>query len=328
MNKNKKYTGFTIVELLIVIVVIGILAAITIVAFNGIQERARATAASSALEQISKKITLWHVENSAYPTPANLAAVGVVDTPTISYLYTVDNTASPQSYCVTATTGTTSYFVNNTNTPLVGTCALNNGLIGWWKLNGNATDATGNGNNGTVSGPTSAAGQNSQANSAYQFSSGGISFPSGYAVSALTKSAWVFVSAGTGGYATIFDFGATPGSIYMEMLNTGTGPMVGASVTPGTGNAFTGAVNQVSGTTSFNQWHHIVQTVTTTNMSLYVNGALASSLAGTYDLTRATIAPTVGYGRAQFIGSIDDVRFYNRALSLSDVQSLYSAGAQ
>ena len=39
MKKTK--SGFTIVELLIVIVVIGILAAITIVAYNGIQSRAR-----------------------------------------------------------------------------------------------------------------------------------------------------------------------------------------------------------------------------------------------------------------------------------------------
>ena len=35
--------GFTIVELLIVIVVIGILAAITVVAFNGVQRKARDT---------------------------------------------------------------------------------------------------------------------------------------------------------------------------------------------------------------------------------------------------------------------------------------------
>ena len=42
MNSNMsiRQKGFTIVELLIVIVVIGILAAITVVAYNGIQERA------------------------------------------------------------------------------------------------------------------------------------------------------------------------------------------------------------------------------------------------------------------------------------------------
>ena len=39
-TKHKQQHGFTIVELLIVIVVIGILAAITIVAYNGIQNRA------------------------------------------------------------------------------------------------------------------------------------------------------------------------------------------------------------------------------------------------------------------------------------------------
>lgn len=37
--RNKQQIGFTIVELLIVIVIIGILAAITIVAYNGIQNR-------------------------------------------------------------------------------------------------------------------------------------------------------------------------------------------------------------------------------------------------------------------------------------------------
>ncbi len=46
--------GFTIVELLIVIVVIGILAAITIVSFNGIQERARMTTVSSDITGANK----------------------------------------------------------------------------------------------------------------------------------------------------------------------------------------------------------------------------------------------------------------------------------
>jgi len=51
-----KQSGFTIVELLIVIVVIGILAAITIVAFNGVQQRAATAAVQSDLAQNAKVI--------------------------------------------------------------------------------------------------------------------------------------------------------------------------------------------------------------------------------------------------------------------------------
>lgn len=56
VGKTKTATGFTIVELLIVIVVIAILAAITIVAFNGVQERSRAAKISSDLSMLSKAI--------------------------------------------------------------------------------------------------------------------------------------------------------------------------------------------------------------------------------------------------------------------------------
>ncbi len=52
---QKRHIGFTIVELLIVIVVIGILAAITIVAFSGVQERARIAAGLSFERQLKSK---------------------------------------------------------------------------------------------------------------------------------------------------------------------------------------------------------------------------------------------------------------------------------
>lgn len=64
-------SGFTIVELLIVIVVIGILAAITIVAYGGITERARFSSMRSDLTSINKAVQLYYVQNGAYPiTPA------------------------------------------------------------------------------------------------------------------------------------------------------------------------------------------------------------------------------------------------------------------
>lgn len=51
---KKSTSGFTIVELLIVIVVIAILAAISVVAYTGIQTRARASAIASDLQATEK----------------------------------------------------------------------------------------------------------------------------------------------------------------------------------------------------------------------------------------------------------------------------------
>lgn len=55
---QKRKLGFTIVELLVVIVVIGILAAISVVAYNGIQNRANDTAVKNDLTNMAKKIQL------------------------------------------------------------------------------------------------------------------------------------------------------------------------------------------------------------------------------------------------------------------------------
>lgn len=63
--------GFTIVELLIVIVVIGILAAITVVAFTGVQGRAKLAGMQSDMSTLNKAIQLYKAENGTYPiTPS------------------------------------------------------------------------------------------------------------------------------------------------------------------------------------------------------------------------------------------------------------------
>lgn len=70
-HDSTKYSlGFTIVELLIVIVVIGILAAITIVAFNGINSRARNTRTISVAQSYNKAMVAYRAVNNSYP-PVN-----------------------------------------------------------------------------------------------------------------------------------------------------------------------------------------------------------------------------------------------------------------
>lgn len=71
MTATTPSSGFTIVELLIVIVVIGILAAITIVAFNGVQGRARDTQRISAIDDIRKALELYKADYGVYPSAIN-----------------------------------------------------------------------------------------------------------------------------------------------------------------------------------------------------------------------------------------------------------------
>lgn len=69
--------GFTLVELLIVIVVIAILAAITVVAFTGIQDKAKNVKLLSALDATGKALKIYAIQNGSYPQPTDIATSGV-----------------------------------------------------------------------------------------------------------------------------------------------------------------------------------------------------------------------------------------------------------
>lgn len=81
-----KRRGFTIVELLIVIVVIGILAAVTIVAYNGIQKRARDAARTGDISSLMKAIEIYKADNGVYPNPCGGNDVGCALSGLGSYL--------------------------------------------------------------------------------------------------------------------------------------------------------------------------------------------------------------------------------------------------
>lgn len=69
--KNKQ-SGFTIVELLIVIVVIGILAALVITTFSGVQRRARNTERETDIKAVHGQVEAYYASNGVYPALADL----------------------------------------------------------------------------------------------------------------------------------------------------------------------------------------------------------------------------------------------------------------
>ena len=83
--RAKQTQGFTIVELLIVVVVIAILAAITIVSYNGIQNRAKTSASLSTAGSIRDKTATWNTLLGTYPDLAQLRTNSLappdIDTP-------------------------------------------------------------------------------------------------------------------------------------------------------------------------------------------------------------------------------------------------------
>lgn len=90
-------SAFTIVELLIVIVVIGILAAISTVAYGGVSTKATEAALKSDLNNAAKQLSLAYIEGGGYPAslPSQITA-----TSGSSFHYS--QSAGGSGYCLTA----------------------------------------------------------------------------------------------------------------------------------------------------------------------------------------------------------------------------------
>lgn len=65
-QKQQARQGFTIVELLVVIVIIAILAAIVIVAFNGVTAKASFSKEQEDLKNITKALEMYHIDHDSY----------------------------------------------------------------------------------------------------------------------------------------------------------------------------------------------------------------------------------------------------------------------
>ncbi len=169
MNKGRSgaVLGFTIVELLVVIVVIGILAAITIISYTGITQKAIVATMQSDLKNASQQLKLFQVENSAYPVtidcsiPDSNTNKCIKASGTNTYYYNSSNNTNPQTYSLVESNGTIYYKITDDGSSVV-TDSLDYGLLGYWKFDENVgvtvADSSNGGNTGTLTSSNSVMG--------------------------------------------------------------------------------------------------------------------------------------------------------------------------
>ncbi|MBC9954739.1 prepilin-type N-terminal cleavage/methylation domain-containing protein [Leucobacter sp. cx-42] len=114
LHRGSTHRGFTIVELLIVVVVIAILAAITIVAYNGITANAKESALKADLNTTAKKVGIAQAETGTYPSSK---PAGLPDS--IQY----SQTNSGQGFCATASKDGKAFHITQDGTIQSGACS-------------------------------------------------------------------------------------------------------------------------------------------------------------------------------------------------------------
>jgi len=343
---TSKFTqrGFTIVELVITITVIGILAAIIVVSYNGIQQHAIETGVDSDINTAKTALESYRQANNTYPTSQS-AASGVIPLTTGNTLeYAYDY--STLSYYLTVTNGSyvkcfTSYTAANDY------CAVpvvTDGLIAWWPLNGDAADdALVSGNDGTLAGGVSAvAGANGMPNGALAFDGvdGEVDFGSildSELTVPVSVSFWIYDNASGveqrifGSDFTLYYYGIR---ISVKSADDGINLLYGNGVSYASTNR-----RSFNATDPINigGWTHVVATVTdaTTGTMYYDGSPVTVSYSGSASgyLSSAAYSAKMGttYSSTSVLyGNIalDDFRIYNRVLSASEAAELYDAGPQ
>lgn len=327
MQWAQKQKGFTIVELLIVVVVIAILAAITIVAFNGIQNRAKETSVMSEVSQAVRKIESSKSGSTTESYPSNASQAGVQNVTGLTYSYD----ASSASYCVQITRNGITYSATNVNKKPVAEECRNTSLIGWWKMNGNGNDSSGNGRNATISSGFWSLGPRDESDSSIEFTgtppTATVDNSANILPSQMTFSFWFNANIWNSSAATSFISKRTGSEtgIFIMRLTSANALAIDCG---GTGGGSTRWVT--SHVPALSTWTHVVVTCTPTEVAAFINGVSI----GSASRTTGSVANSAqlqfgqdgtGYGLS---GRMDDIRLYNRVISAQEADQLYMEGAQ
>ncbi len=327
--------GFTIVELLVVIVVIGILAAITIVSYTGISQRATVASIQSDLTNASNIFKMDQVTNSGYPsdlTSANNNKGIPSCTSTTACFYAVNNSITPQGFCLDVTKNSTTYKITNDSAPTLGDCrsyglvvSVDAGNVISYPspFTGTAwNDLSGNGLNGTL-----------YNNVAYNSASGGILVFDGnddYVdlgdnasfrnLSNITLSAWVNIDNLVDAWNYILGKSGFWGNNEFGFYTSGA--KLGVSIDGDVGSR---AWVEYVYSANIGQWHYLTTTYDGSNVKLYIDGVLIGSSATSGKVGNNTDHLYVGratnlYYTKQSVGS---VQLFNRSMPITEIQQIF-----
>ncbi len=204
---------------------------------------------------------------------------------------------------------------------------LTNGLVAYYPFNGNANDASGNGNNGTILGATLSTNQLGTSNRSYNFAPPAAvvvpASPSLNVYSEFSVTGWFYATNLPGPVACLVGKGGGAASETQWLVR-----IAGPNLT------FFCNIGEIVPPTrcASNKWQQFVVTCDQSNtlVNMYLDGTnfykgampglgIASS---PYSIP-LYIGNQDGYNNG-FSGNIDDIRIYNRVLSSNEVQQLYA----
>jgi hypothetical protein len=218
---------------------------------------------------------------------------------------------------------------------------LTNGLVAYYPLNGNANDASGNGNNGTITGGVFTNNQFGIANSAFAVSllSDGILTPIQETnINTYTISGWFRTS--LGGIIVGNSEFATNLILDVETVETAWPTSNVGQILWGTEASDYPPVIETTGNFADNNWHQVVGVfnavpgpIVPPNFTIYIDGTNVSQITENGSGVHAPINSgtlSIGtdfvwnYYRATTSIVLSEIRIYNRALSSDEVAQLYA----
>ena len=321
--------AFTIVELIIVIVIVGILAAISILMYSGVQRQATETALKSDLKQASTQLAADYALNGTYPGDES----GIARSSGTRYEYSVDAT----SYCLTGTStrsGVLAYHVSNTS-----------GAVSSGPCEGHSGESGG----GDESGPelVLAYGFNESSGTTFSPSAGsavgtigeGATFTSGVHGNALLP-AWPQLAgtvtgasvpsmAGMSAVTVMIDVSPHSRPAFPVVFYSGSDDFLGLEIDHvGASRWWIGSSLMPFSATTVNTatWSHHAVTWDGTTARSYVNGVLQQEMSVSSGLANPT---TLRFGNATWnsaTSTIDNFRIYNQALTAAQIQTIRNQG--